>query len=58
MNDVNAPDPFNCNIASVNLKIQNYHVLNMLSITAFQQKSVISSKYAVTIKYKSKFLNC
>lgn len=57
MNDVDTPNPFHCNIDCVNLKIQNYHVLSVLSMTAFQQKSAISSKYAVTSKWKSKFLN-
>lgn len=57
MNDVNTPNPFHCDTGCVNVKIQNYHVLSVLSITAFQQKSVISSKYAVTSKQKSKFLN-
>jgi len=54
MNDVNTLNPFDCNISCVNIKIWNYHVLSVLSITAFQQKSA-SSKYAVTSKRNSKF---
>lgn len=48
MNDANTPNLFHCDITCVNLEIQIYHVLSVLSITAFQQKPIISSKYAVT----------
>lgn len=56
MNGVNTPNPLDCSITCVNVKAQNCHVLSVLLITAFQ-KSLISRKYAVASKWKSKFLD-